>query len=248
MKKTKPDIIKLNILTIILTLIFISCDVNKIDSESKNKTNPKENTKNLLNESQNLKTSHQKSLEEKDPISKLKEIGKKLKTQEEKDTAEIATIDTAQFDFLGSLKTQHYKDLSENEEMNIKRIIYSSLNYEIEKIKTLKEIIEKLKENYEHQKILERFLYSISLIIQSQLNAGLEKIKNKLNTLTQKNYKAILMEIEYSLKLKENFGKALNKTVEEYNQDLANIKTNKEALVKHMDENYTNLNSFKPTN
>ncbi len=56
------------------------------------------------------------------------------------------------------------------------------------------------------------------------------------------------MEIEYSLKLKENFGKALNKTVEEYNQDLANIKTNKEALVKHMDENYTNLNSFKPTN
>ncbi|ABH02189.1 complement regulator-acquiring protein [Borreliella afzelii] len=248
MKKTKPDIIKLNILTIILTLIFISCDVNKIDSESKNKTNPKENTKNLLNESQNLKTSHQKSLEEKDPISKLKEIGKKLKTQEEKDTAEIATIDTAQFDFLGSLKTQHYKDLSENEEMNIKRIIYSSLNYEIEKIKTLKEIIEKLKENSEHQKILERFLYSISLIIQSQLNAGLEKIKNKLNTLTQKNYKAILMEIEYSLKLKENFGKALNKTVEEYNQDLANIKTNKEALVKHMDENYTNLNSFKPTN
>nr|QYF65423.1 A70 protein [Borreliella afzelii] len=243
MKKTKPDIIKLNILTIILTLIFISCDVNKIDSESKNKTNPKENTKNLLNESQNLKTSHQKSLEEKDPISKLKEIGKKLKTQEEKDTAEIATIDTAQFDFLGSLKTQHYKDLSENEEMNIKRIIYSSLNYEIEKIKTLKEIIEKLKENSEHQKILERFLYSISLIIQSQLNAGLEKIKNKLNTLTQKNYKAILMEIEYSLKLKENFGKALNKTVEEYNQDLANIKTNKEALVKHMDENYTNLNS-----
>ncbi len=175
MKKTKPDIIKLNILTIILTLIFISCDVNKIDSESKNKTNPKENTKNLLNESQNLKTSHQKSLEEKDPISKLKEIGKKLKTQEEKDTAEIATIDTAQFDFLGSLKTQHYKDLSENEEMNIKRIIYSSLNYEIEKIKTLKEIIEKLKENSEHQKILERFLYSISLIIQSQLNAGLEK-------------------------------------------------------------------------
>ncbi|MBB5141495.1 complement regulator-acquiring protein [Borreliella afzelii] len=248
MKKTKPDIIKLNILTIILTLIFISCDVNKIDSESKNKTNPKENTKNLLNESQNLKTSHQKSLEEKDPISKLKEIGKKLKTQEEKDTAEIATIDTAQFDFLGSLKTQRYKDLSENEEMNIKRIIYSSLNYEIEKIKTLKEIIEKLKENSEHQKILERFLYSISLIIQSQLNAGLEKIKNKLNTLTQKNYKAILMEIEYSLKLKENFGKALNKTVEEYNQDLANIKTNKEALVKHMDENYTNLNSFKPTN
>ncbi len=56
-----------------------------------------------------------------------------MKTQEEKDTAEIATIDTAQFDFLGSLKTQRYKDLSENEEMNIKRIIYSSLNYEIEK-------------------------------------------------------------------------------------------------------------------
>ncbi|WP_327785831.1 complement regulator-acquiring protein, partial [Borreliella valaisiana] len=33
LKKTKPDIIKFNILTTVLTLICISCAVDKIDPE-----------------------------------------------------------------------------------------------------------------------------------------------------------------------------------------------------------------------
>ncbi|ACN53353.1 complement regulator-acquiring protein (plasmid) [Borreliella spielmanii] len=235
MKKTKLDIIKLNILTTILTLICISCDVD-------NDPEQKESANNFSNGSQNLKS------QEKDTISKLKEIGKKLTAQEEKDTAEIATIDITLPDFLGSLKTQSYKDLSKNMEMNIKRILYSSLNYEIAKIRTLKEIIDKLKQNSEHQKVLERFLYSISLIIQFQLNGSLEKIKKKSNALTQENYKALLMGVESSLKLKENFEKALNKTIEAYSQDLENIKSDETQLVKHMDEHYSNINSFKPTN
>ncbi|WP_215540781.1 complement regulator-acquiring protein [Borreliella bavariensis] len=231
MKKNKPDIIKLNILTIILTLICISCTADK--------TNPKESTKNLEDpDSLNKKNQETK-------VSKLEEIGKKLEAQKEKDNAEITTIDTTVSDFLGSLKTQPYQNLSKNEEMNIKRIIYSSLNYEIEKIKTLKEIIDKLKETSEHQKILERFLYSISLMIQSQLNKSLKEIKMKANTLSEKNYNALLMDLESSLKLKENFKKALNKTIEAYNQDLENIKSDKEQLAKHMDENYKNLHSFK---
>lgn len=231
MKKNKLDIIKLNILTIILTLICISCTADK--------THPKESTKNLEDpDSLNKKNQETK-------VSKLEEIGKKLEAQKEKDNAEITTIDTTVPDFLGSLKTQPYQNLSKNEEMNIKGIIYSSLNYEIEKIKTLKEIIDKLKETSEHQKILERFLYSISLMIQSQLNKSLKEIKKKANTLSEENYNALLMDLESSLKLKENFKKALNKTIEAYNQDLENIKSDKEQLAKHMDENYKNLHSFK---
>ncbi|WP_031538598.1 complement regulator-acquiring protein [Borreliella garinii] len=231
MKKNKSDIIKLNILTIILTLICISCTVNK--------TNPKESTKNL----EVLDSPDKKNQEPK--VSKLEKIGKKLEAQKERDSAEIATIDTTVPDFLGSLKTQPYQHLGKNDEMNIKRIIYSSLNYEIEKIKTLKEIIEKLKETSEHQKILERFFYSISLMIQSRLNQSLKEIKKKANTLPEETHNALIIDLESNLKLKENFGKVLNKTIEAYNQNSENIKSDKDQLAKHMDENYKNLHSFK---
>ncbi|WP_029357950.1 complement regulator-acquiring protein [Borreliella garinii] len=231
MKKNKSDIIKLNILTIILTLICISCTVNK--------TNPKESAKNL----EVLDSPDKKNQEPK--VSKLEKIGKKLEAQKEKDSTEIATIDTTVPDFLGPLKTQPYQHLGKNDEMNIKRIIYSSLNYEKQKIDTLKEILEKLLAKPEHQKILERFLYSISLMIQSRLNKGLDKIKKQANTLPEENYNALLIDLESNLKLKENFGKVLNKTIEAYNQDLENIKSNEDQLAKHMDENYKNLHSFK---
>ncbi|WP_215539736.1 complement regulator-acquiring protein [Borreliella bavariensis] len=231
MKKNKPDIIKLNILTIILTLICISCAADKI--------NPKESTKNL----EDLDSLNKKNQETK--VSKLEKFGKKLEAQKEKDSAEIATIDTTAPDFLGPLKTQPYQHLGKNDEMNIKRIIYSSLNYEKQKIDTLKEILEKLLAKPEHQKILERFLYSISLMIQSRLNKGLDKIKKKANTLSEENYNALLIDLESNLKLKENFKKVLNKTIEAYNQDLEKIKSNKDKLAKHMDENYKNLHSFK---
>ncbi|WNZ73178.1 complement regulator-acquiring protein (plasmid) [Borreliella garinii] len=239
MKKTKPDIIKFNILTTVLTLICISCAVDKIDPESKSKTYSKESAKNL----EVLDSLNKKNQEPK--VSKLEKIGKKLEAQKERDSAEIATIDTKVPDFLGPLKTQPYQHLGKNEEMNIKRIIYSSLNYEKQKIDTLKEILEKLLAKPEHQKILERFLYSISLMIQSRLNKGLDKIKKQANTLPEENYNALLIDLESNLKLKENFGKVLNKTIEAYNQDSNNIKSDKDQLAKHMDENYKNLHSFK---
>ncbi len=132
-----------------------------------------------------------------------------MEAQKEKDSAKIATIDTTVPDLLGSLKTQPYQHLGKNDEMNIKRIIYSSLNYEIKKIKTLKEIIEKLKETSEHQKILERFFYSISLMIQSRLNQSLKEIKKKANTLPEENHNALLIDLESNLKLKRKFWKSL---------------------------------------
>ncbi len=42
--------------------------------------------------------------------------------------------------------------------MILKRIIYSSLNYKKEKILLLKEILEKLDNNYQNQKIARMFL------------------------------------------------------------------------------------------
>ncbi|WP_210372003.1 complement regulator-acquiring protein, partial [Borreliella garinii] len=76
--------------TTTLTLICISCAVNKIDPKLKIKTNPKENTKDFENKSQDLEP-----LKEKHPeatASKLEKILKILEVQKAKETAEIAKI------------------------------------------------------------------------------------------------------------------------------------------------------------
>ncbi|WP_316273342.1 complement regulator-acquiring protein [Borreliella garinii] len=101
MKKTKLNIIKVNILTTILTLICISCAVNKIDPESKSKTN----TKDFENKSQDLEPSNTKNKDlepleknsKKTIISKLEKMIKNLEDQ--KDT-EIAKITNTQIDIL----------------------------------------------------------------------------------------------------------------------------------------------------
>ncbi len=248
LKKTKPDIIKLNVITIILSLICVSCAVDKIDPKSKSKTNPKESTKNFLNKSQNLKPVNQKSLEEEDIISKLKAIGKKLEAQEKKDNTKIAKITAAKFDFLDTFKIGSYDLMIKDNQMQIKRIIYSSLNYERQKINTLKEILEKLKQNPKNTNILGKFINHISWFIQYQINEHLKLIQDKLYTLTYKEAKELLISIESSLKLKQRFIKTLNETIEAYNKNLNNINTDEEALANHMNKHYKDHEYLKPIN
>ncbi len=129
LKKTKLNIIKLNILTTTLTLICISCAVNKIDPKPKRKTNPKENTKDFENKFQDLEPSINKSqdlepLREKHPeatVSKLETILKILEVQKEKETAEIAKIANTQIDFLKTFKTDPHDSLPEDEKMQMKK-------------------------------------------------------------------------------------------------------------------------------
>nr|WP_316261767.1 complement regulator-acquiring protein [Borreliella garinii] len=69
-------------LTTTLTLICISCAVNKIDPKLKIKTNPKENTKDFENKSKDLEP-----LKEKHPeatASKLEKILKSWKSRKQK--------------------------------------------------------------------------------------------------------------------------------------------------------------------
>ncbi|AAT93826.1 conserved hypothetical protein (plasmid) [Borreliella bavariensis PBi] len=258
MKKTKLNIIKLNILTTTLTLICISCAVNKIDPEPKSKTNKKENIKNFVNKFQDLEPSKKQNkdlepLREKYPeatASKLETTLKILEAQKEKENIEIAKIDNTQIDFLKTFKTDPHDSLPEDEKMQMKKIIYSSLNYETEKIKILQEILEKLDKNLQHKKIAKNFIYDIPIIIQSRLDIISKVIKNpikdELQILNQKEIEELLMRIESELKIKENFKKALNKTIDAYNQDSENIKTSAEQLEKHINENYKEFNSLKP--
>ncbi|WLN24559.1 MULTISPECIES: complement regulator-acquiring protein [Borreliella] len=248
MKKTKLNIIKLNILTTTLTLICISCAVNKIDPEPKSKTNKKENTKEFKNKSQNPDPLKTKNIE--DIISKLKAIGKDLEAQQKQEKIEIDKIAAAQLDFLDTFKVGPRDLIVEENQMKMKRIIYSSLNYETEKIKILQGILEKLKQNPKAHNILGSFLYHISWGIQFNIEECLKGIKkaitDELHTLGQEKAERLLMQIESSLKLKQRFAKTLKETIEDYNKNLENIQTDAEKLVNHMNENYKEHDSLKP--
>ncbi|WP_210376964.1 complement regulator-acquiring protein, partial [Borreliella valaisiana] len=92
------------------------------------------------------------------------------------------------------------------------------------------------------KKIAKNFIYDISISIQSRLDiiskVIKKPIKDELQILNQKEIEELLMRIESELKIKENFAKKLNKTIDAYNQDSENIKTNAEQLAKHINENY----------
>ncbi|QFI15002.1 complement regulator-acquiring protein (plasmid) [Borrelia sp. CA_690] len=269
MTKPKLNIIKfkLNTITTILTLICISCAVNKTDPKVNRQTNPKETTQNFEDESRDLKNSNQKSKDlkplnkesrdlnpasqesrEETKVSKSKEI---LKKMEDQDDEKINTIDK-QLDLKDTFKIDSYGD-NETEQLQIKRIIYSVLNYDTKKIKMLKEILEKLKKNPEHRNIAKRLIYDISLGIQINLEKNLKLIKEILDKILQEDQKdqenseALLMELESDLKLKEKLGKTLNATLEAYSKNDKNIKSSEEELAKHMNENYKELDSLRPS-
>ncbi|WKC76664.1 complement regulator-acquiring protein [Borreliella valaisiana] len=260
MTKTKINRIKFNIATI-LTLVYISCTpVNKINTN--NQINPKKssntnlretnnsdltgitkNFKNKSNGSEDLGYSIQKPKE--DIIAKLKAIGKKLEAQKKLENTEIAKI-ASESDFLNTFKVSPYDILVEANLMQIKRMIYPSLNYDTKKIGTLKEIFEKLKKNTKKYNIIGIFIHHVSWNIQFHLDNHLESINTKLDTLSQKESEELLTAVETDMQLKQRFTKTLKATIEAYNNDVGNIKTDEEKLANHMDENYKDSSALKP--
>ncbi|ACN93509.1 conserved hypothetical protein (plasmid) [Borreliella finlandensis] len=268
MKNFKLNIIKLNVITAILALICISCapfgnaNPNKLKNPTTSKNlkktkrnnhsrnlkktnshtnseNSAENNQNLENESQNLKSSNQNPQEE-TAISKLEKIGKELEAQKKEKDTQIAKISSdAQYDFLENFKLKNYDYFMHNTKMTLKKIIYSSLNYEKEKILILKEILEKLDKNSANRQIARKFLETSRDIQLQQEDLILKKIQDALHTLSKEKAEKLLQLTERDLKIKQNFVKALNETIEAYNKNSGNIKTDYEALANHMEKKYS---------
>lgn len=255
MKKNKLNIVKLNIITAILTSICISCapldnvNPNKLKShtnhrklkKTKSHTNSKnlaENNQNLKNESQNPKYSNQNS-QEKILLSKLEKIDKDLKDQKKQEDIQIANID-AQDDFLETFKLQQDEVFMHITKMILKRIIYSSLNYEKEKILLLKEILEKLDNNAQNRKIARTFLETsrdIQLLIEKIHSINIEDI-------SKKEAEKLLENRERSLKAKQNFAKTLSATIDAYSKDFNNLKTNLKNLATHIKDKYYHISLY----
>ncbi|WP_151060764.1 complement regulator-acquiring protein [Borreliella turdi] len=258
MKKNKLNIIKLNIIAAILTSICISCapldnvNPNKLKNHTNprklkktkrrsNSKNPAENNQNLKNESQNPKYSNQNPQEKILP-PKLAKIDKELKDQKKQEDIQIANID-AQYDFLETFKLENDEYFMHITKMILKRIIYSSLNYEKEKILTLKEILEKLDNNDQNQRIAGMF-FETSRDIQLYI----EKLHSiKIEDLSKKKAEELLQEMERSLKGKQNFAKTLNATIEAYSKDSNNLKTNLKNLATHIKDKYYHITLYIPS-
>lgn len=269
MKNSKLNIIKLNVITAILTSICISCapfgnvNPNKLKNpttskapkkvkRSNNSRNPKnlnshtnsenssENNKNLENEYQNSKSSNQNSQEE-TTISKLENIGKGLEAQKnEEDTqiAKIAKFDGVQYDFLETFKLQRDEYFMFHAKMKLKRIIYPSLNYDTKKILALKEILEKL-DTDKNRRVAGKFLETSSNIQLKLEDTHLKKIQDTLRTLSKKEAETLLQDVKRDLKIKQNFAKTLNATIDAYNKNVGGIRTNDEGLANHIKDKYS---------
>ncbi|MBB6213417.1 complement regulator-acquiring protein (plasmid) [Borreliella californiensis] len=268
MTKAKLNITKLNIITMILTLICISCaPFNKIDPKAtentklkktaklnkvanlKNTTNPGENIQNFFkDESEDFSPSDQKFMETID--SKLKEMGKKLKDQNNKESTQIDTMTKEESSLLDPYIGANSALANEDEKILLKRILYSSLDYKKENIETLKEILEILICNIKiDSKIAANFLYRTALGIQQQLESHLKLINEKLDTQSKEDskedLKALLVQTESSLQLKERFKKNLNETIEAYNKNTSNIQNDVKILAEHFHQYYKDFNALK---
>ncbi|WKC89545.1 complement regulator-acquiring protein (plasmid) [Borreliella finlandensis] len=230
MTKFKLNVIKLSVIAAILTLICISCTVNLLDPKSP--TDVKENAENLENEAGNPGSLEQKSQEE-TTASKLEAIAKTLEAQKEKENTEIEKI-KQESDLLETLDSKIQpvyftepgttEETKKNVKMQIKRIIYSSLDYEKDKINKLKEIIETLKDSPDREYIARGLLYHTALGIQEQIEKNLKSIKGGFTTLSEKELEELLIHAEFDLKLKEKFKKTLEKTVDEVSKTIKDIK------------------------
>ncbi|WNY65491.1 complement regulator-acquiring protein [Borreliella carolinensis] len=247
MKNANPNIIKLNIITMILTLIFISCmPLNKIDPKANETINPK-NNQNPEDASGGLGLYDQKS--KKDIISELKKIGKYLEDQKNVYQKEIAIITAGKFDFLETFIPTIVPNIllfSEENIAKMKMTLYSSLHYKKEYINTLKEILEKLNQDPEHKIILTRFSNLFLSRIQGKLNRNLESIQKGVDSLDLKEAKSLLTKINSNLNLKESFQKTLNYTMEAYNKNTDNIKSDVNKLAEHFDTYYEGFGSLMP--
>ncbi|WP_029347015.1 complement regulator-acquiring protein, partial [Borreliella garinii] len=142
-----------------------------------------------------------------------------------------------QYDFLETFKLQRDDYFMFNAKMKLKRIIYPSLNYDTKKILALKEILETL-DTDKNRRVAGKFLET-SRDIQLQLeDIHLKKIQDKLRTLSTKEAETLLQDVKRDLKIKQNFTKTLNATIDAYNKNVGDIKTNAEALAKHIKDKY----------
>ncbi|WP_210377391.1 complement regulator-acquiring protein, partial [Borreliella garinii] len=253
---TKLNIIKLNIITAILTLICISCapdnqinpdlssntNLEKFGQHFKDRSRGSQDHGHSYQEYQDLKIEIEKYKGNK--ASQLKAIKNHLEKQKKKEDIEIAKIDaeitktSTQSDFLKTFTASSFYANPEKDLLAMKRIIYSSLYYNTTRVKTLNEILEKLNTSSENKKVVTNLLYKVALGIQLQLELCLENITKDESHSPNQRTEELLEFARNDLNRKDRFVKVLNKTINDYNRNSGEIKTDIGKLANYMNEQF----------
>ncbi|WP_424632619.1 complement regulator-acquiring protein [Borreliella lusitaniae] len=235
MRKLKLNMIKLNIIKVALALICISCAPNGTPSSELNSK--------ISQEIKDFNPAKNQEYYKKPKALKLETIPEYLKYLEDQKNEEdekIAKISSSS-DFLSTFEVSSNNSskfkLDKDNLMRFKRIIYSSLNYETQKINTLKEILEKIKEKTAKQKNekIKDFFTQIAVGMQKAIEKSTVDMKNKKNS-NQEEKETVLTRVKELLNTKEEFTKRLNVIIQAYNQNHNNIQTDEEKLADYIHE------------
>ncbi|WP_424632618.1 complement regulator-acquiring protein [Borreliella lusitaniae] len=245
MKKLKINMIKLNIIKVSLALICISCAPNGTPGSELNSK--------ISQEIKDFNPAKNQEYYKKPKALKLETIPEYLKYLEDQKNEEdekIAKISSSSSDFLNTFEVSSNLNnftLDTDNRMRFKRIIYSSLNYETQKIDTLKEILEKIKEQATSKQNNEKFkdfFTQIAVGIQKSIEKSTVDMKNNKNS-NQEEKETVLTRAKELLNTKEEFTKRLNVTIQAYNQNYDNIKTDVQKLTDYIHEHYKDFIPFK---
>ncbi|WNY67345.1 complement regulator-acquiring protein [Borreliella lusitaniae] len=251
MIKLKLNMIKLNIIKVALALICISCAPNGTPSSELNSK--------ISQEIKDFNPAKNQEYYKKPKALKLETIPEYLKYLEDQKNEEdekIAKISSSSSDFLNTFEVSSDNDskfkLDTGNLMRFKRIIYSSLNYETQKINTLKEILGKIKEKKTKQKNekIKDFFAQIAVGMQKAIEKSNVDMENKKNSNqeekdAEEEKDAALKRTKELLNSKEEFTKRLNVIIQAYNQNHNNIQTDEEKLADYIDEHCQYFAHFK---
>ncbi|ATQ19224.1 complement regulator-acquiring protein (plasmid) [Borrelia miyamotoi] len=151
--------------------------------------------------------------------------------------------------FKAVVNTANNKTLEHDENKELRRLFYSSLLYNKDKIKEFAEILKKIESDNTNKGTWIRDIMNVSILdLQSNFEeviAKLEANKDKLDKLSLDDLREVKTKLEEIQLQKLNWRKAVNSLIESYKAKTDDIDSDSEKLIKHVEKEYKDLITVK---
>nr|ALZ45555.1 Hypothetical protein [Borrelia miyamotoi] len=185
-------------------------------------------------------------------ISELKKDVDNVKGLVSQDKAEVE--DESQYGmkdevFKAVLNTANNKTLDNDENKELRRLFYSSLLYNKDKIKEFAKILQKIEsDNTNKGTWIRDIMNAVILELQSNFEeviAKVEENKDKLDKLSLDDLKEVKTKLEEIQLQKLNWRKAVNSLIESYKAKTDDIDSDSKKLIEHVEKEYKDLITVK---
>ncbi|MBW6187537.1 complement regulator-acquiring protein, partial [Pseudomonas aeruginosa] len=140
--------------------------------------------------------------------------------------------------------TVNNKTLDNDENKELRRLFYSSLLYNKERIKDFAEILKKIGSYNTNKGTWLRDIMNAVINLQSNFEeviAKIEENKDKLDKLSLDDLREVKTKLEEIQLQKLNWRKAVNSLIESYKAKTDDIDSDSEKLIKHIEKEYKDL-------